>query len=106
MILLTANCHRFVQVCEISNEEGLICDFFFQGGMGVSTSKSLSGGGNFFFLNDGLFSEISKFKELRGGSGSEATRALLQGLPHGKPEVLAIGTEATFRFQDTTLQRV
>ena len=45
-------------------------------------------------------------KSSGGKSGSEATRALLQGLPHGKPEVLAIGTEATFRLQDTTLQRV
>ena len=40
------------------------------------------------------------------GSGSRASRALLQGLPHGKPEVVAIGTEATARFQDVTLQRV
>ena len=35
-----------------------------------------------------------------------ATRAILQGLPHGKPEVLAIGTEATARLHDVTLQRV
>ena len=45
-------------------------------------------------------------KSTGGMSGSEVTRAFLRGLPHGKPEVLAIGTEATFRLQDTTLQRV
>ena len=40
------------------------------------------------------------------GLGSRASRAMLQGLLHGKPEVVAIGTEATARFQDVTLQRV
>ena len=32
----------------------------------VWTRRKDDEGGNFFFLNDGLFSEISKFKELRG----------------------------------------
>ena len=40
------------------------------------------------------------------GSRSRTSRAMLQGLPHEKPEVVAIGTEATVRFQDVTLQRV
>ena len=28
---MTVNCHRFVQACEISNGEGLICGSFFSG---------------------------------------------------------------------------
>ena len=52
-------------------------------------------------------SQKSQNSQSSGGkSGSVATRAILQGLPHGKPEVLAIGTEATARLHDVTLQRV
>ena len=39
-------------------------------------------------------------------SESQATCAILQGLPHSKSEVLATGTEATTRLHDVTLQRV
>ena len=57
-------------------------------------------------MNDGLIQEISKSREWSEGFRSRASHAMLQGLPHGKPEVVAIGTEATGRFQDVSLQRV
>ena len=97
-------------ICHNHNCERLMVCHFRASRKGFASKKThenyFAPGGTFLSRMTDSSKRSQNSESAVRGSGSRASRAILQGLPHGKPEVVAIGTEATARFQDVTLQRV